>query len=87
MDMEISSLQEVSKLKANLLELADVLMNDKAYTREMVARDILSNIFSLNTLESDFHQQFCKTGFMKIHKVCDDTEEEEMGQQSESIKE
>ncbi|MDO7485479.1 hypothetical protein Q5O89_05195 [Peribacillus frigoritolerans] len=84
--MEISSLQEVSKLKANLLELADVLMNDKAYTREMVARDLVSNIFSLNTLESDFHKQFCKTGFMKIHKACDDIEDARE-QKREPIKE
>ncbi|MDW7614884.1 hypothetical protein SC499_09100 [Peribacillus simplex] len=73
--MGISTLQEVSKLKANLLELADVLLMDKVLSREEIAFTLLSNIQSLNVFESDLHQTFCRTDFRKLHEMCEAIED------------
>ena len=73
--MGISTMQEVSKLKANLLELADVLLTDKVLSREEIAFTLLSNIQSLNVFESDIHQTFCRTNFRKLYEKCEAIEE------------
>lgn len=73
--MGISTLQEVSKLKANLLELADVLLTDKVLSREEIAFTLLSNIQTLNVFESDLHQTFCCTDFRKLYEKCEAIED------------
>ncbi|MFB6467655.1 hypothetical protein ACE38V_12765 [Cytobacillus sp. Hz8] len=68
---ELDRLNELGKIKANLRELASVLLGDKVISNEEVAFDLLTNIESLNKIEGDMNKAHLNNGFRMLAEYCD----------------
>lgn len=78
--MTLNSWQQLSKLKANLVELVDVLISDDVISRKEIAFDLLANIETLNGVESDL-VKFIRNNQMR--KLFDECQEKELSREKE----
>lgn len=74
--MTLNSWQEMAKLKANLVQIVDVLLTDKVTTREEIAFDLWANIESLNTLEGDLIKHLRNKQMRNLYNKCEEIEME-----------
>lgn len=72
--MTINTWSQLSKFKANLLELADALLTDNVLSKEEIALDLLTNIETLNSIEGDLINSIWNTKIKQLYKTCENKE-------------
>ncbi|WML42701.1 hypothetical protein [Neobacillus sp. PS3-40] len=72
--MNINTWSQISKLKANLLELADVLLSDEIMSKEEIAFDLICNVQTLTNIEGDVIKSFRNNKMRKLHQTCEEKE-------------
>lgn len=72
--MNVNTLSKLSALKANLLGAVDTLLNDKEFSREEIAFELLNNIHSLNNIEGDLVKEFYSNQHRKLYMLCEQKE-------------